>query len=115
MLKIAREGREYTVELCQVNRFNTLFSELVKDQLKELVEETGIRVVFNLEGINFIDTSGFEVLKTLTEHARIFGSEFKLCNVSDDVRELMALLELEDKLAFCHCAPVREKALQWQD
>ena len=112
MLKIAREGSEYTVELFQVNRFNTLFSELVLDQLKELVEETGIRVVFNLEGINFIDTSGFEVLKTITEHARVFGSEFKLCNVSDDVKELMLLLELEEKLVFCNCVPAREKILQ---
>lgn len=112
MLKIAREGSEYTVELFQVNRFNTLFSDLVLDQLKELVEETGISVVFNLEGINFIDTSGFEVLKTITEHARVFGSEFKLCNVSDDVKELMSLLELEEKLVFCNCVSAREKILQ---
>lgn len=101
------------MELFQANRFNTLFSELVKDQLMELVEETGITVIFDLKGIKFIDTSGFEVLKTLTEQARIFGSEFKLCNVTDDVKELMVLLELEEKLAVCNCVPVREKILQF--
>lgn len=115
MLKIAREGNGYTVELFQVNRFNTLFSDLVRDQLKELVEETGVKVVFNLEGISFIDTSGFEVLQTITRHARIFGSEFKLCNVSDDVKELMVLLELEEKLSFCNCVPAQEKILQLLD
>jgi anti-anti-sigma factor len=108
MLKIRKEGSEYRVELLGVNRFNTLFSERVKDQLKELVEETGMRVVFDLEGISFIDTSGFEVLKGITEHAHIHGSEFELCNVTDDVKELMALLELENKLVFCKCASSRE-------
>ena len=62
MLKISREGSECRVELFQVNRLNTLFSELVKEQLQELVEEPGISVIFNLEGIRFIDTSGFDVL-----------------------------------------------------
>jgi len=109
MLKIRKEGSEYRVELFRVNRFNTLFSELVKDQLKELVEETGMRVVFDLEGISFIDTSGFEVLKDITEHARIHGSEFELCNVTDDVKELMALLELENTLVFCKCTWSREE------
>ena len=35
MLKIAKEGSQCRVELFQVNRLNTLFSALVKEQLKE--------------------------------------------------------------------------------
>ena len=111
MLKIAREENQYRVELFQVNRLNTLFSELVKAQLKELVEEPGISVIFNLEGIMFIDSSGFNVLRTVSEYARQHGSEFKLCNVTADVKELMVLLELEGELAFCTCVPAREKIL----
>ena len=111
MLKIAKEGSQYRVELFQVNRLNTLFSELVKAQLKELVEEPGISVIFNLEGIMFIDSSGFDVLRTITEHAWQHGSEFKLCNVTADVKELMVLLELEGELAFCTYVPAREKIL----
>jgi anti-anti-sigma factor len=79
------------------------------------VEEPGISVIFNLEGIRFIDTAGFEVLKNITEHARNYGSEFKLCNLSDDVKELMTLLELEDQLVMCTCIPVEEKILQLLD
>ena len=115
MLKITNEGSECRVELFQVNRLNTLFSELVKEQLKELVEEPGITVIFNLEGIRFIDTSGFEVLKTVTEHAGNHGSSFKLCNLTEDVKELMVLLELEDQLAMCTCVHSEEKILQFLD
>jgi len=115
MLKIAKEGSECRVELFQVNRLNTLFSELVKEQLKELVEEPGISVIFDLGGIRFIDSSGFGVLLTITEHARNYGSEFRLCNVTDDVKELMVLLELEDELPVCTCVPAEEKILQLLD
>ena len=111
MLKISREGNNYRVELFQVNRLNTLFSGLVKQQLQELVEEPGSSVVFDLEGIRFIDTAGFKVLQDITAWASQHESQFKLCNVTDDVRELIILLELEDNLAFCTCVSVEEKIL----
>lgn len=115
MLKILKEGNECHVELFQVNRFNTLFSELVKEQLRELVEEPGRLVIFNLEGIRFIDSSGFDVLRTITEHARKYGSKFSLCNLTDDVKELLVLLELEDELVVCSCVAAEEKILQLLD
>jgi len=111
MLKIAKEENQYRVELFQVDRLNTLFSELVKEQLRELIEEPGADVVFNLEGIRFIDTSGFEVLMEITDRARQAGSQFKLCNVSDDVKELVIMLELEGKFSFVSCENTREKIL----
>ena len=111
MLKIAKEENQYRVELFQVNRLNTLFSELVKQQLIELVEEPGVSVVFNLEDIRFIDSSGFDVLLEVSEHAREHGSKFSLCNISDEVRELLILMELEGRFDCLTCANTREKIL----
>lgn len=115
MLKIAKQGNQYRVELFQVDRLNTLFSELVKEQLRELIKEPCADVIFNLEGIRFIDTSGFEVLMEITEGAKLAGSQFKLCNVSDDVKELVILLELEGKFSFVNCENTREKILMVLD
>jgi anti-anti-sigma factor len=115
MLKIVREDNHCSVELFQVNRLNTLFSELVKQQLQELVEEPGTSVVFNLEGIRFIDTAGFTVLLEITKHATRYGSQFKLCNVTDDVRELIILMELEDSFNCCTCEKIEEKILMVLD
>ena len=115
MLKIAKEGSQFMVELFQVNRLNTLFSDLVKDQLRELIEEPGAEVLFNLEGIRFIDSSGFEVLMEITDRAREHGSQFKLCNVTDDVRELIILQELEGRFTFCTCQNTEEKIHQVLD
>jgi anti-sigma B factor antagonist len=111
MLKIAKEENCCRVELFQVNKLNTLFSELVKQQLIELVEECGTSVVFNLEGIHFIDSSGFDVLLEVSDRARELGSQLKLCNITDDVRELIILMELEDRFDCLTCAYTREKIL----
>ncbi|MEA3461073.1 MAG: STAS domain-containing protein [Bacteroidota bacterium] len=111
MLKIAKEEKQYRVELFQVNRLNTLFSELVKQQLMELVEEPGVSVVFNLEGIRFIDSSGFDILLEVSDRARELGSRFSLCNITDDVRELIILTELEGRFDCMTCENTREKIL----
>ena len=111
MLKVARERNHYRVELFQVNRLNTLFTDLVQQQLEELVDEPGTSVVFNLEEIKFIDTEGFRVLLEIADRAEKNGTVFKLCNVSDEVRELIILLELEGRFTFCRCDHTEEKIL----
>ena len=111
MLKIAKEGNRYRVELFQVSKLNTLFSDLVKEQLHELISEPGVEVIFNLEGIRFIDSAGFDVLTEITDSAKKHGNQFKLCNVSDEVKELVLLLELEGRFAFCTCENRVEKIL----
>ncbi len=115
MLKIAKEENQYRVELFQVNKLNTLFSELVNQQLRELVEEPGVTVVFNLEDIRFIDSAGFDVLLEISDRAREVGSHFKLCNISEEVAELIKLTELEDRFVFVSCKHTREKILMVLD
>lgn len=111
MLKIAKEENQYRVELFQVNKLNTLFSDLVKQQLIELVEEPGNSVVFNLENVRFIDSSGFNVLLDVSERARKSGSQFALGNISEEVRELIALTELEESFILVDCPSPGEKIL----
>ena len=115
MLKIAKEEGHYRVELFQVNRLNTLFSDLVREQLMELVEEPGTTVIFNLKDIHFIDSTGFDILLEVAGRARETGSRFKLCNVNEDIRELLILTELEDSFEFASCEHSREKILQVLD
>ena len=115
MLKIAKEDHHYRVELFQVNRLNTLFSDLVREQLLELVEEPGTSVIFNLKDIQFIDSTGFDVLQEVAERARAAGSRFKLCNVNEDVRELLILMELEERFEYASCAHIPERILQVLD
>jgi anti-anti-sigma factor len=115
MLKIAKEENQIRVELFQVNRLNTLFSDLVKQQLIELVQEPGSSVIFNLKDVRFIDSSGFGVLLDVADKANEAGSQFQLCNVSEDVWELLSLMDLESRFEYASCNLSREKILQVLD
>jgi anti-anti-sigma factor len=76
-----------------------------------LISQPGIEVIFNLEGIRFIDSSGFGVLLEIAEKAGSNGNTFKLCNVTDEVKELIILLELEGIFTFCSMENTEEKIL----
>ena len=115
MLKVAKEDGRYLVSLFQVNKLNTLFSELINQQLSTLVSEPGRVVIFNLEGVRFIDSAGFATLLCASEIAKAKNAEFKICNVSDEVMELIELTELQDILPICECGTVKEKIVMELD
>ena len=115
MLKIAKEEDRYLVSLFQVNKINTLFSDLISEQLNRLVSQSGRHVIFNLEGVNFIDTAGFRVLETATLIARNNQSSFQICNISEDVQELLDLTGLHRRLDILPQLEVEEKILMELD
>ena len=111
MLKVVKEADRYVVSLFQVNKLNTLFSDLIDQQLSNLVSVPGREVIFNLEGIRFIDSAGFDTLLTAHKTAAEHGVQFKLCNISDEVAELLEITELKDRLPVCECESSKEKIL----
>jgi anti-sigma B factor antagonist len=115
MLKVAKEDGRYLVSLFQVNKLNTLFSELIKQQLSTLVSEPGRVVIFNLEGVRFIDSAGFATLLCASEIAKAKKAEFKICNVSEEVMELIELTELQNVLPICSFEPAKEKIIMELD
>lgn len=115
MLKVQKADEEYIVSLFQVNRFNTLFSDLVKNQLEELLSNPGNTVVFNLYGIRFIDSAGFNTLKEAVLLSQKSGSEFKLCNLHEDVKELMTLVNMDNFFQVCEKDITEEKILLEMD
>jgi anti-anti-sigma factor len=109
MLKVAKEEEKFIVSLFHVNKFNTLFSELIKEQLNDLVSVPGRHVIFNLSGIRFIDSSGFSTLKLAAEISQARGSHFQLCNVGDEVKELLSETDVYNAFEILSSFEVREK------
>ncbi|MFW5721003.1 MAG: STAS domain-containing protein [Bacteroidota bacterium] len=49
----------------------------------------------NFSGINFIDSAGFETLLKIYRTSRINNSTFRFMNVSNEIKELISLVELD--------------------
>lgn len=78
------------------DRFNALITEPVKETLLAFFTKPNVKLVMNLEGIRFIDSSGFSVFLAIMKTANNNYGEFKICNVDKEVIELFQVLQLHN-------------------
>ena len=96
MLKVELINNVYVASFENINRFNALITEPVKEQLNNLFNKPNTKLILNLEGISFIDSSGFGVFLSVMKTASINFGYFKICNISREVMELFKLLQLHN-------------------
>jgi anti-sigma B factor antagonist len=96
MLKTDRINNVIIVRFDNIDRFNALITEPVKEDMKSLFNKPDTRLILNLEGIRFIDSSGFGVFLSILKTANNNHGQFKLCNIEPEVMELFRLLQLHN-------------------
>lgn len=96
MLKTENHNGILIVSFNNVNRFNALISEPVKEEIKGMFNSPNTKLILNLEGIHFIDSSGFGVFLSIMKTANNNFGYFKICNISEEVMELFKLLQLHN-------------------
>ncbi len=108
MLKLNIEDGVYKVSFYKTKRLNTLIADPLREELTKIVSKPGREVVLSMNGINFIDSSGFQAIMAVVDQASRIGSRFRICDVSQEVYELLRLM----KLSFVfEIDPARTKAL----
>ena len=96
MLKTETINGIIAVQFENVNRFNALIAEPVKEQLKGYFNKANTKLILNLEGIDFVDSTGFGVFLSIMKTANNNYGFFKICNISTEVMELFKLLQLHN-------------------
>jgi len=96
MLKIENTNGITVVNFKDTDRFNALIAEPVKEQLKGLFHKPETKLILDLSGIKFIDSSGFGVFLSIMKTAANNNGKFKICNISSEVMELFKLLQLHN-------------------
>ena len=96
MLKTETVQDIIVVRFDNVNRFNALISEPVKEQLKEYFNKPKTKLILNLENIDFVDSTGFGVFLSIMKTANNNYGFFKICNINAEVMELFKLLQLHN-------------------
>lgn len=81
-------------EFIDLKRFTLAVTEEVKTELKPILSQKGTRLIFNFKNIEFIDSSGIGCIISLVKTAKSNQAEIKLCNLSNEVMEVMELLHL---------------------
>lgn len=94
MLKMNIEDGVYRISFYKVRRLNTLIAEPLRDELSNIVTKPGREVILSLDGINFIDSSGFQAIMSVVDQANKADCQFRICDVSQEVYELLKLMKL---------------------
>jgi anti-anti-sigma factor len=111
MFNIEKEGNRWTVGLLHGSMSGLAIPAGVWESLQDLVDAPGINIILDLEGISYIDPEGFNILVKITENSIKIGSTVRLCNVGEELSELILIMELEGVFTFCSCKDSEEKTL----
>ena len=77
-----------------VNKINALITDDIRDEINKLFENSNSRVIINLTGVEYIDSSGFGCFLSVMKTARNNYGVLKFTNPEPVVRELFHTLHL---------------------
>ncbi len=95
MLKIIDKNDVKIASFIESDRLNITIADKVKQQLNDLFKIKKSKVILDLENVQFIDSSGFAVLISALKVSRKSESKFVICNINNEVMELVELMKLD--------------------
>jgi len=96
MIEVKEQDGILVAGFTDEDRFNGLITEPVKEKLLAYYNKPNTKLVIDLHGIKFIDSSGFSVFLSLMKAANNNYGELKICNVNQEVKELFKVLQLHN-------------------
>lgn len=94
MITLTEENGIKIGRFADQSRFTLAISEEVKAELKPLLSNPGTKFIFDLNNIDFIDSSGMGCIISLVNAAKCNNSTFKLSSISPSNMKIFELLSL---------------------
>ena len=82
--------------------------EEVRRMLASLIDRGQSRLLMDLTGVGYIDSSGMGALVAAMKQARAAGGDVRLCGLQDDVRGIFDMTRLSRAMSI---HPTRQEAL----
>ena len=70
-------------------------SVLVKEQLEPVIAEKRPRVILDLNGVSYIDSSGLAVFIEAMQRVQAYGGTFVLCGLRESVNHIFSIARLD--------------------
>ena len=96
MIKINSIGEVTEAKFENLQKLNVLISESIKTELSRLFEKPNAKVLINMEGIHFLDSSGFAAFLSVSKSAQKNNGQIIFCNVSNSALDLFKVLQLHN-------------------
>ncbi len=86
-------------------RLDAQVSTVLKDKIKQQIYEGFVRLVMDLEGVDFLDSSGLGALVAGLRKAKEKKGEIKLCGLRSDVRSIFDITRVARLFHICGDVP----------
>jgi len=93
MINIEKKGNLDIISF-SVNNINALITEEIKEEIFKVIDNSNSKIVIDLKGIEYIDSSGFGCFLSVMRAARSNYGILKFANPEPRVMELFRLLHL---------------------
>ncbi len=99
---ISREtrGDKLIISFTNINRLSLLNIKIAEDFLLKEIGNGIKHLYMNMKGVHFIDSYSYSRLIAINNSANLFQTEFRLFNVSDELNEILGLLNKNNQLKF---------------
>ena len=84
-----------------VSKLNILIAQTLKEEVAQYLTKANTKLVLNLDGVEYVDSSGFGALLSILRNAKNNDGQFKICHISPEVMELVRLLQLHNVFDIC--------------
>jgi anti-sigma B factor antagonist len=95
MLNIEKINDALVISLQTENKLNVAVSQKFKVEIAKLIDQPGMKIVIDLSGVDYIDSSGFGSLLSVLRAVKGNNAQLKLCNIVPEVMELVKMLQLQ--------------------
>jgi anti-sigma B factor antagonist len=94
MIRIERKGKIDIVTFT-VNNINALITDEIRDRIIKLTDNSNPKVILDLSGVEYIDSSGFGCFLSLLRAVKNNYGELKFLNPEPPIVELINTLHLQ--------------------
>lgn len=101
--------------LACVGRMDAQVSGLLKDRVQELLDKGNTRLVVDMEGLEFLDSSGLGALVSCLRRIKEKKGEIKLAGLRPEVRSIFEITRVSRLFHICETVPDAIKAFKNKD
>jgi anti-sigma B factor antagonist len=93
MIKVERRDKTDIVSF-SVNKINALITDEIRDQITKIFDNSNTKLIIDLKGVEYIDSSGFGCFLSILKTARSNYGSLKFANPEPHVMDLFHTLHL---------------------
>ncbi|MBI1222618.1 MAG: anti-sigma factor antagonist [Bacteroidetes bacterium] len=108
LVKIQNEAGYSSIHFDGIKSLDVNNAQRVKAEIKGLIDSNIQNLAIDLSQVHFIDSTGFGTLISILKEMKARNGRLILCGISNEVRELMDLMQLLN--VFETCSSLQEVA-----